>query len=218
MSKKSKMMKAGLAAASVLLPWMVFAQAQAAGGDAAAPKAEAQVEVKKKVPANLFGMGAKADDKDAPERDTKIKADQIDFDNKEGIILLDKNVLIDDAQFILRADRMIVFLEGTNDVSQIMAIGNVSITNELRHAICVKAVYTKKDAKIVMLADEDDDDSVARMVTQGDTAGTVEGYKVTIWLDDEKVIVEKRKGKQAEITIPSLGTLNRPGAKEKKEP
>jgi len=212
MSKKSRMMKVGLAAASVLLPWLVFAQA----GGAAAPQAEVKVETKAKVP-SLFGMGAKAGDKDAPERETVIKANMIDFDNKEEIILLDGNVLIDDAQFVLRADRMIVFMED-NDVSQITALGNVNITNELRHATCAKAVYTKKGAQVVMLADDEDDNSVVRMETQGDTAGTVIGNKVTIWLDDEKVLVEHRKGKQAEVTIPSLGTLNRPGAGEKKQP
>ena len=213
MSKKSKMMQVGLAAASVLLPWLVHAQA----ADAAAPQAEVKVEAKAKVP-GLFGMGAKAGDKDAPERDTVIKADTIDFDNKEEVILLDGNVLIDDAQFLLRADRMIIFMESTNDVSQIIARGNVEITSELRQATCNKAVYTKKTAQIVMLADDEDDNSVVRMVTQGDTAGTVTGYKVTIWLDDEKVVVENRKGRQAEVTIPSLGTLNRPGGGEKKQP
>jgi len=216
MRKMSRvLMQVGLTAAgTVLLPLLVCAQAT----DAVAPQAEVKVEAKKKTPTSFFGVDTKAGDKDAPERETIITADKIDFDNKEGIILFDENVLIDDAQFFMRSERLIVFMEGTNDVSQIMAIGNVNITNELRHATCAKAVYTKKDAQIVMLADENDKDSVVRMVTQGDTAGTVTGYKVTIWLDDEKVLVEHRKGEQAKVTLPSLSTLNRGTGGDKKLP
>jgi len=209
MSKKSRVMKVGLLAVSaLLLPWLAYAQA----ADVAEPKAEAQ----KKAPVRLFGMDVKAEEADA--RETVITADKIDFDNKEGIILFDENVLIDDAQFIMRSDRLMVFLEGTNDVSQIMAIGNVSITNELRHATCDRAVYTKKNAQIVMTADVGKN---VHLVTMGDTPGAVKGPGVVIWLDDERIQVLSREdggGDQPRVTIPSLGTLNRIPGGEKKEP
>lgn len=220
MRKMSRqMMQVGLAAAySVLLPWLACAQEQAAGeADAAAPKAE----VRRKPPAKFFGVEMKAGDKDAPQRETEITAKKIDFDKKEGIILFDGNVVVDDAQFIMHADRLIVFLEKeTDDVSQILAMGNVDIKNELRHAICVKAVYTKKDAQIVMTADEEDENSVVHLETNAETAGTVKGYKVVIWLDDERVQVLPREGatEQPRIKIPALGKLNRAGDEEKKLP
>ena len=209
-SEMSKMTQVGLTVAgALLLPWLVCAQA--AGADAAAPKKDA----KRATPAAFFGVGAKEPGQDAPQRETLISADKIDFDNKEGVILFDSNVLIDDAQFIMRSDRLMVFLEGTNDVSQILAIGNVNITNELRYATCDKAVYTKKDAQIVMTADIGKE---VNLVTQGDTAGTVKGASVVIWLDDERVQVLSREGenRQPGVTIPSLGTLNRATGGEKK--
>ena len=210
MKKMNKMMQVGLAVTgALLLPWLVYAQA--AADAVAAPKQEA----KKKTPASFFGMDTKDSGKDAPQRETVITADKIDFDNKEGIILFDENVLIDDAQFIMRSDRLMVFMEGTNDVSQILAIGNVNITNELRHATCDKAVYTRKDAQIVMSADGDKD---VHLETQGDSAGTVKGARVVIWLDDERVQVLSREGaaQQPKVTIPSLGSLNRATGGEKK--
>ncbi len=112
--------------------------------------------------------------------ESAITADKIEFDNKEGVILFDRNVLVSDPQFVMRSDRLIVFLQGTNDVDQIMAIGNVSLTNENRNAKCDKAVYTRKDGQIVM---------TGNVVLQqgGDKSGAVSGSKMAIWLNEERM-------------------------------
>ncbi len=122
----------------------------------------------------------------AQKRESTITADKIEFDNKEGVILFDKNVLVNDAQFILRSDRLIVFMEGTNEVDQIMAIGNVSLTNENRSARCEKAVYTRKDGQIVMTGN-------ASLEQLGDKAGAATGDRIAIWLDDERMEVSPGK-------------------------
>jgi lipopolysaccharide transport protein LptA len=126
-----------------------------------------------------------------PQRETVITSDKIDFDNREGVILFDENVFVDDPQFNMRSDRLLIFMEGTNDVSQVMSIGNVVFSNEMRSATCDKAIYTRKDGQIVMTGD-------VRLKTEGETAGEVRGEKVVIWLDDERV--EVLKG--AKITLP----------------
>ena len=143
-----------------------------------------------------------------PQRETVITSDKIDFDNREGVILFDDHVLVDDPQFLMRSDRLLVFMEGTNDVSQIMAIGNVTFSNEMRSATCGKAVFTKKDGQVVMTGE-------VRMNSEGDTAGDVRGERVVIWVDDERVEVLG----DAKITLPP-GTFKRVGEKEKekKEP
>ena len=144
-------------------------------GDEVAP-----VAVEKKEKAALKG-GDKAE---VEQRDSVITAERIEFDNKEGVILFDENVLVDDAQFILRSDRLLVFMEGTNDVQQIMAVGNVSITNLNRSASCEKAVYTRKDGQIVMTGK-------ASLMNEGDRGrgGRVTGDKIIFWLDDERLEV-----------------------------
>ncbi len=49
-------------------------------------------------------------------RDAIITAERMDFDRKEGVILFDRNVYVDDEQYQMHADRLFVFLE-TNAVA-----------------------------------------------------------------------------------------------------
>jgi len=159
----------------------VCARGQAAGAEAVAQPAAEKTKKEKPV---------------APDRESVITAEKIEFDNKEGVILFDENVLVDDAQFVMRSDRLLVFMEGTNDVQQIMAVGRVSITNLNRSASCDKAVYTKKDGQIVMSGN-------ARLMRQGDESGEVTGNRITIWLDDERMEVSPGR-----VVLPP-GTFNK---------
>lgn len=179
---RMSVMAAGLLAAAG-----VFAQTTEAAGDGAAKDAGAK--------------SAAADAQAAPAREAVITAERIEFDNKEGVILFDENVLVDDEQFIMRSERLLVFMEGTNDVQQIMAVGNVSITNENRSASCDKAVYTKKSGQIVMTGR-------AKLMRQGEQGGEVTGNRITFWLDDERMLVEP-----GVVKLPP-GTFNKADAKK----
>lgn len=132
---------------------------------------------KKKMDATPNDQGA---EKSATVSESAITADKIEFDNKEGVILFDQNVLVSDPQFIMRSDRLIVFLESTNDVNQIMAIGNVSLTNENRSAKCDRAVYTRKDGQIVMTGN-------VILRQDGERSGEIHGNKMAIWLNEERM-------------------------------
>lgn len=155
--------------AGVLACGVVFAQGQTNAVEAVKEPAKA-------------AKAEKAQKAEGPGREAVITAARIEFDNKEGVILFDENVLVDDEQFVMRSDRLLVFMEGTNDVQQIMAVGHVSITNQNRTASCEKAVYTKKDGQIVMTGN-------ARLMRQGDEGGEVTGNRITFWLDDERMEV-----------------------------
>ena len=120
-------------------------------------------------------------------RDAVITSERTDYDRKEGVILFDRNVYVDDEQYQMHADRLFVFLEGTNDLKRIVAIGNVSITNEQRTASCSRAVFTKAASKIVMYGDET---SNAKLEDPSQRGGVAEGKKITFWLDAEQVSVE----------------------------
>ncbi|HRT29463.1 MAG TPA: LptA/OstA family protein [Kiritimatiellia bacterium] len=181
-----------VAAAGLLAVAGVFAQAAADSGGAA-KKADAAKTTGAKA--------AKAEAQTAPEREAVITAERIEFDNKEGVILFDENVVVDDAQFVMRSDRLLVFMEGTNDVQQIMAVGRVSITNLNRSASCDKAVYTRKDGQIVMTGN-------ARLMRQGDEGGEVTGNRITFWLDDERMEVSPGR-----VVLPP-GTFNKADTKK----
>ena len=120
-------------------------------------------------------------------RDAIITSERTDYDRKEGVILFDRNVYVDDEQYQMHADRLFVFLDGTNDLKRIVAIGNVSITNEERTASCSRAVFTKAASKIVMYGD---DSTYAKLQDPSQSGGMVEGKIITFWLDAEQVEVK----------------------------
>ena len=60
-----------------------------------------------------------------------------------------------------------------------MAIGRVSVTNELRSASCDKAVYTRATEQLVLTGN-------ARLLRGGDS---VSGDRIDIWLNDERMEV-----------------------------
>ncbi|MBO7687937.1 MAG: hypothetical protein J6V72_16235, partial [Kiritimatiellae bacterium] len=121
-------------------------------------------------------------------RDAVITSERTDYDRKEGVILFDRNVYVDDEQYQMHADRLFVFLDGTNDLKRIVAIGHVSITNEQRTASCSRAVFTRAASKIVMYGDET---SNAKLMDPSQRGGMAEGKKITFWLDAEQVSVEE---------------------------
>jgi lipopolysaccharide transport protein LptA len=177
----------------------------AAGVDAAGtPKVTLAPPKKKKTGSSFLTKSGSSTN--APLRETVITSKKIDFDYNEGVILFDENVVVDDPQFLMKSDRLLVFMESTNDVSQVMAVGNVVFSNEMRSATCDKAVYTRKDGQVVLSGD------VRLKTEEGDTTGEVRGKKVVIWVDDERV--EVLDG--ARITLPP-GTFKKVGEKERKD-
>ena len=128
------------------------------------------------------------DKKKQTGRDAVITAERTDYDRKEGVILFDRNVYVDDEQYQLHADRLFLFLDGTNDLKRLVALGNVSITNEEKNASCARAVYVKKSSKIVMYGEG----PVPAQLYQGGKKGsTVKGERITFWLNSEQVEIEK---------------------------
>ena len=170
---------------------------------AAAEKARREAEAKtpKLVPPPAQGNAAGKEGQDAGKvaqkkqkqkkqsgRDAVITAERTDYDRKEGVILFDRNVYVDDEQYQLHADRLFLFMDGTNDLKRLVALGNVAITNEEKNASCSRAVYVKKLSKIVMYGS---DTAPARLYQGGKKASTVVGERITFWLNSEQVEIEK---------------------------
>ena len=122
-----------------------------------------------------------------PARDAIITADRTDYDRKEGVVLFDRNVHVDDAQYQMHADRLFLFLEGTNDLKRLVAIGHVAITNEDKRAYCARATFNKKLGRVVMYSS---DEITAELREEGKKGSDVKGEKITFWLDSEQVEVE----------------------------
>ncbi len=140
-------------------------------------------------------------------RTVRITSDRTDYDRKEGVIMFDRNVFVDDSEYKMHADQLYVFLDGTNELKRIVAIGNVAITNETRVGMCAKAAYTKATSKIVMYGDGEG--TLARLVDAGKRKSEVEGRKITFWIDSEQVEVE---GSTVTLDAGSIG--GKDGAKK----
>ncbi|MBR6732981.1 MAG: hypothetical protein IKL96_01140 [Kiritimatiellae bacterium] len=133
-------------------------------------------------------------------RPAVITAERTDYDRKEGIILFDRNVYVDDEQYQMHADRLWVFLNGTNDLKRLVALGNVAITNDLKTANCSRAVYNRAEQRIVMFGDGDD--KPARLRDAGGKKGDaseVMGGRITYWLESGVATVE-----DVRVTLPAM--------------
>lgn len=165
-------------------PMEVSVVKQAPAEEVADPAVKEAVE-KKKADASKPEKKAKAVKQ--PERDAIITADRTDYDRKEGVVLFDRNVHVDDTQYQMHADRLFLFLEGTNELKRLVAIGHVAITNEDKRAYCARATFSKKLGRIVMYSS---DEITAELCEDGKKGSNVKGEKITFWLDSEQVEVE----------------------------
>jgi len=109
-----------------------------------------------------------------------ITSDRIEYDYKELVIAFDEHVLVVDPRFTMTCDRMLVFLEGTNQIKRIICIGNVDGSQPDRHATCDKAVYDHATGEIVMTGNP--------VLTRG--ADRVVGTKITVYQNDSRVVVD----------------------------
>ena len=170
---------------------MLFAQAVAAEIEppTTEPLVEAPVaEAVEAVPATEPSNVAETPEAAVSPRSVKITSERTDYDRKQGVIMFDKDVFVDDVEYQMHADQLYVFLDGTNDLKRIVAIGNVAITNDQRVGTCAKATYTKATSKIVMYGDGAE--TVAKLTDNGKRKSEVEGRKITFWIDSEQVEVE----------------------------
>jgi len=112
--------------------------------------------------------------------ETVITASRMEYDYTESAVLFEENVKVVDPEFTMTADRVIVLLEGTNNLKQVRCLGNVVLVSEDRSARCAEAIYTKADGKIVMTGDA----VLQRAKDQ------IWGRKITIWVDEERMECE----------------------------
>ena len=142
--------------------------------------AEEAAEARPKGPAK-----PKANKKDMPAR---IRSASSDFDRKAGVILFEGDVRVDyESDYTLCADRVFAFLTASNRISRVVALGNVSITNEERVGTCAMATYRQRTCEVEMFGEKGG--AKARLVEDGDQESEVQGDRIRFWIDSEQVQV-----------------------------
>jgi len=126
--------------------------------------------------------------KESP-KSARITSRMSDFDRKEGVVMFEGDVFVrysDDST--MAADRLFMFLSGSNDLARVVALGNVVISNETRLGTCALATYRRKKGEIEMFGDGKG--SLAHLVEHGQDASELEGARIKFWLDAEQVEVD----------------------------
>ena len=131
-----------------------------------------------------------------PERtevtSARISSRTSDFDRKEGVVMFEGDVVVRySSDYTMCADRLYMFLAGSNELSRVVAVGHVSISNETRVGTCALARYGRKRGEIEMFGDGSN--TVARLVEGGDAVGALEGSRIKFWLDAEQVEVDNSR-------------------------
>ena len=157
-----------------------------------APAAKAKVEDATAAPEPT------AKRKKKEHRPAKITAARTLYDRKEGFAYFEGGVCVDDEEYQMHADKVYVFLEGTNELKRIVALGNVAMTNGMRRAYAAKASYYRRNSMVV-LDSAGGAPAEVRDESKGE-AQSVRGTKIKFWTDSEQVEVV-----DADISAPVKG-------------
>lgn len=119
-----------------------------------------------------------------------ITSETGDYDRRAGVMMFEGHVSVTyDRDYVMCADRVYAFLSGSNEMNRVVALGNVSITNETRVGTCAMATYRRKKSEIEMFGDGKA--VMAKLVDSGENASSLEGRRIRFWLDTELVEVEE---------------------------
>ena len=122
-------------------------------------------------------------------RPAKITSDSTIYNRKEGIASFEGHVYVDDEQYQMHADKVFLFLEGTNELRRVVAVGHVAMTNETRRAYGAKATYSKKNG-LVVLHSGDGITAEVRDESKGEEK-IVRGKRIRFWIGAEQVEVDE---------------------------
>lgn len=121
-------------------------------------------------------------------RPARITSKSTVYNRKEGIASFEGDVYVDDEQYQMHADRVFLFMEGTNELKRIVAIGNVAMTNDMRRAYAAKATYSKKNGLVVLYSGDGITAEVRDESKKQDQV--VRGSRIRFWTGTEQVEVD----------------------------
>ena len=122
-------------------------------------------------------------------KSARITSRKSDFDREANVVMFEGDVVARySSDYTMCADRLYMFLSGTNELSRVVALGNVSITNATRSGDCAMATYRRKKGEVEMFGSGTN--VLARLSESGGNAARLEGTRIRFWLDTEQVEVD----------------------------
>ena len=111
-----------------------------------------------------------------PDAVTTIASDRLDFDYSSFIAYFLGHAVVTDPEFVLRAEKLFVTFDGTNDIVSIECRGNVDLKSDDLHATCGRATYTRENGQVRL--------TESPFVRKGEQ--TLRAREISIWLNDER--------------------------------
>ena len=140
----------------------------------------------------------------------ELRSVRADYDHQNGVAMFDGEVELRGREgkneYVLTAEQAFAFISGTNELRRVVVLGGVHVKSGDREGSCDRAVFTRRDSKIVMYGDGDK--VPARLVDNSKRHSEVEGLRITFWTDSEQVEVVDSK-----VTIDANGLKLPKGAK-----
>lgn len=150
-------------------------------------------------PALGFNMISKGEGGEGKDQPVHVTAERMEVDHASNLIRFTGNVVSVRGSMVIRSDVLDVFNTGDeggeDQVKKIVARGNVQFENETKRAEGDEAVYLAKDRTVVLTG----------RPRAWDGENVISGSRMTIYLDEDKSVVEGDAGRRVEVSISSKG-------------
>ncbi len=134
-----------------------------------------------------------------------ITSETVEADQKQNTVTFKGNVIAKQEDVTLYANTLlIVYDPDTKKLKEIIAIGNVKVVQLDRRATGQKATFDQDKDKVVL-----DGDAVVR-----EGANVIRGERITFYVEEERSVVEPKKGGRVSTSITPPSKEEREGKKK----
>lgn len=109
------------------------------------------------------------------------------YSRNDGIVMFAGSVILNEADKTIKCDKAYAFLEGTNDVRRVVAMGSVRFNDASRNGGCPRADYDRRKERLTLHSDKK---NMAFIEELGANKWRLEGRKITFWPKSEQVEVD----------------------------
>ena len=150
---------------------------------------------------DVSGRGRGAKGKRGKET-TSLISRRADYDRSEGVVMFEDGVFLDNPEYKFAAEQLFAFLQGTNELKRVVAIGGVAVTNGSNCGACDRAVYNRAKGRVTMYGRSGGEPARLEELGTKGVKNRLEGDKISFWMNSEQVEVENSR-----ITVDSGGKL-----------
>lgn len=124
------------------------------------------------------------------KKSVTVTADRLEADNKKNIVVFKGDVVAEE-DFLLCSDELYISYGQGQRLDKLVATGSVRIYQENKESSSDKAVYDRAARTVVLTGNP-----VVRQCTD-----TVRGDKITVYIDEDRVVVESQGGGRVKAVI-----------------